>query len=482
MDNLSIALKHVTIFILWIILIGLLAILLPLIILVVFLKSAEAVVYYCKYGATPIRSVDMLWTFQTPQNRMNISGAMQLDGSVDLDIFRGIVKERLIEKKNEKSGKLVYPQATQYLMAGYINYYWASVERYDIKDHVYYLRKDPVQSEEELRETISKHVNQNLSGSETDKSPWDIVLIPYCTSNNGLEKTVAVFRLKHAIADGSALAYFLINQLADAGNQTGTMVKKFTQRQRMLLNLKAVWYLPLVYGRIMLHPVERNRLYTTDLSGTKKHAWSKAINLELVKKVKNQMGATVNDVLVGCLSKSIGDYLNQQQKQQKQQQFTAIFAVDTRSSVSEAQYFRNQVAGVVFRLPTNIPDVRGSIRQTKKQFDKVKDIGEPISTNLGWHFLSFLLPARISKFFVFDQVRKTTASVSNLMGPQYSVSINGHQIDFVTFWPPGTYTQTVSFSFCSYNEQIRLGVETDTACMENPLPLIQSFENVIDSL
>lgn len=431
---------------------------------------------------------------------------MQLDGSVDLNTFRSVVNERLIEKRDDRTGKLVYPQATQYLMPGYINYYWASVDEYNINDHVYYLQKEPVESEDELRETISKHVNQEFGGgvvvSENDRkfeksrqSPWEVILIPYKPPNGDSRKTVAVFRLKHAIADGSALAYFLINQLADAGNQTGTMVKKFTQRQRVLLNIKAVWYLPLVYAKIMLHPAEQNAMYTTDLSGTKKHAWSKPIDLELIKKVKNQMGATINDVLVGCLSRSMGDYLTSksdegnnifsktsEDKLNQQQHITAIFAVDTRSSISEAQYFRNQVAGIVFRLPINISEVRESIEQTKKQFDKVKDIGEPISTNLGWHFLSFLLPACVAKFFVFDQVRKTTVSVSNLMGPQYPVSINGHQLDFVTFWPPGTYTQTASFSFCSYNEQIRLGVEIDTSCMENPLPLIHSFENVIESL
>ena len=134
-------LKHFIIFILWIILLGLLVILLPFVLLVILLWSAEALVYYCRYGATPIRSVDVLWTFHTPQNRMNISGAMQLDGSVDLETFQRIVNERLIEKRDDCTGKLVYPQATQYLMSGYINYYWASVEEHDIKDHVYYLQK-----------------------------------------------------------------------------------------------------------------------------------------------------------------------------------------------------------------------------------------------------------------------------------------------------------------------------------------------------
>lgn len=505
MGMISSAFKHLTIFILWIILVGLLTILLPLVLFVILVRGAEALVYYCSYGATPIRSVDVLWTFQTPQNRMNISGAMQLDGSVDLETFRSIVNQRLIEKRDDNTGKLVYPQATQYLMPGYINYYWANVEKYDINDHVYYLQKEPIESEDKLMERISKHVNQDFGGygvkndksEKLGQSPWEIVLVPYKVPNNGREKTLAVFRLKHAIADGSALAYFLINQLADTSNQTGTMVKKFTQRQRVLLNLKAVWYLPMVYAKIMLHPAEQNVMYKTDLSGIKKHAWSKPIDLELVKKVKNQMGATVNDILVGCLSKSVGNYLSSKSadeedhtspeeinlnQQQRQQHITSIFAVDTRSSISEARYFRNQVAGIVFQLPTNMSEVNGSIQQTKKQFDKVKDIGEPISTNLGWHFLSFVLPARIAKFFVFDQIRKTTISISNLMGPQYPVYINGHQLDFVTFWPPGTYTQTASFSFCSYNEQIRLGVEIDTACMENPLPLIHAFEDIVDSL
>lgn len=352
---------------------------------------------------------------------------------------------------------------------------------FDISDHVYYIQEEPVKSESELQALISQHLYGQFPVNPT-RSPWEFALIPYiCPSL--IPKTMVVFRLKHAIADGSSLAYFLINQLADSSNQTGTMVKKFTQKERVWLNFKALWYLPWTYVKIMFQPEDNNMLHSRKLTGVKKYIWSQPIELDCVKRIKNKLNGTVNDVLMGCLSKSVRDYMittaPESNKPISKQSFTTIFAVDTRSSISEAQYFRNQVAGIVLQLPTGLENTTDIVTKTKSMFDQVKFSGEPISINVGWHFLSFLLPAAISKFFVFKQVSKTTASISNLMGPQFPVSIRGHCIDFLCFWPPGTYTQTMSFSFCSYNEQIRLGLEVDSGVMQDPTVLIRNFESTI---
>ncbi|XP_066918911.1 uncharacterized protein [Clytia hemisphaerica] len=473
-------LTHLLIFLLWCILLPLIVVLLPFVVLAIIIRGTEALVYYCKYKCTPIRSTDLLWTFETPGNRMIISGMLQLDGKVYLETFRTSIRERLIEKKNE-DGDLIYPQAQQYLEAGYVNYYWKNIGKININDHVYNLCQEPVKSETELQSLISEHSGKKFP-NDNQRSPWEMVLVPYLTENSQVEKTVVVFRLKHAIADGSALAYFLINQLADNGNQTGTMIKKFTQRQRILLNIKALWYLPLVYAKIMLHPKEKNVLYTKELTGIKKQAWSKPIDLETVKRAKNRMNGTVNDVLVGCLSKAMGSYFQDCRQLSTKQNLTTIFAVDTRSSISEAQYFRNYVAGIVVKLPMYTETVEQSIQLSKAIFDRVKEIGEPISTYMGWHFLSFLLPAAVSKFFVFDQVGKTTASISNLMGPQYKVTINGHDVEMFAFWPPGTYTQSLSVSFCSYNEQIRMGIEVDTSVLQDPAPILNLFEEAVKNI
>jgi len=474
--------KHLFLLVLWIFTLLLLVVLLPVVLLVFMLRSIEALIYHKKYGCQAIRNTDILWTFSTPENPMNISGVFQLDGQVELQAFKEILKARLIEKI-DSDGNLIYPQTKQHLEAGFINYYWMEDKDFNMSDHVYYIQQDPTKTESELQDLISQHLHSPFPVNPM-RSPWEFALVPHL-SPSLIPKTIVVFRLKHAIADGSSLAYFLINQLADSSNQTGTMVKKFTQNQRAWLNFKAVWYLPWTYVKIMFQPEDKNVLHSTKLSGIKKYVWSQPIDLDSVKRMKNKLDGTVNDVLIGCLSKSVCDYIMAKSpephnnKPLSKQNFTTVFAVDTRSSISEAQYFRNQVAGIVFQLPINLVKVTDIVTKTKSMFDQVKHTGEPISTNLGWHFLSFLLPATISKYFVFKQVSKTTACISNLMGPQYPVSIMGHHIDFLCFWPPGTYTQTMSFSFCSYNEQIRLGLEVDSEVMQDPTNLIRNFETTI---
>lgn len=484
--------KAFLLLLLWVILIFILIVTLPFLAVAFILRTTEATIYRFKYNVEKLPSQDVLYTMTKPENRMFIAGFLQVNGEMHINQLRMLIQQNLINRVDENQKKL-YPKATQHIHPGYINYYWKEDACFDIENHVYALTDSPIASEHELKTLIGDHCSKPLQ-DELQRSPWEFVLIPYINSN-GIHKSVVLFKLAHAIGDGSALAYFLLNFLADHNDNTasGSIVKKFSEIDRKLLTIKGLLQLPLAYLRLALMATDTNTLHSFQLTGNKHVTWSKPIDLKKIKNVKNNLHTTVNDVLVGNFAKTMHDYFEKHQfnkcttatakiNKKFRQTFSAVIPVDTRTSIAEAEHFENHVAGVVVPISTAPNDVLTSIKDTKKTLDDMKHLAVPLSMDLGWRYFSFLLPAFLARIFVYNMLDKTTAIISNIIGPQYEISIDGHTVDFLTFWPPQTNNETVGVSFCSYDGNVTVGLQVDSAVMLDPHEIVTMYEDNLHQL
>jgi len=464
----------------WAFILPLALLLLPVFIVLYIVRIIESHYLFWNSGCMPIRREDVLWLLSKPENQQIISGILQVDGYLDLCTFRNTIQQRVVCKANSKNHKM-YSQVTRYIHSSLFNFYWKPVSNFDIKDHIYQTSEHPITDKKLLEDLVGHHVSKPF---QAKKSPWEFLLIPYL-NENGQRKTTVLFRIGHAMSDGSSLAYFLVNILADECPNKGIMVKKFSQKQRTILNIKGLWYLPLVYLRILLQPGDRNHIHSRELTTKKKVTWSKPIPLDVVKHTKNRLNATVNDVIIGCFSKAVHDYLRTYHVEDAKREdaiFSGIFAVDTRSSFEQAKVFRNHVAGVVMQLPVAKGNVHDTIMASKYRFDQLKKIGAPISIYVGWCVMSYLFPVCILKRFAYKIVNKTTASISNIIGPTQPLYLNGLLIDCITFWPPPTGNEAMGVSFCSYDDCVRMGLLVDSNSLTHPGELVALFEQNVFAL
>ena len=225
--------------------------------------------------------------------------------------------------------------------------------------------------------------------------------------------------------------------------------------------------IPVVETGLLFSSKDSNILHTSEATGTKSVTWVTSIDLDLVKAIKNRLGCTVNDVLLGCLSKSLSDYFTELNADCPEN-VSLLFPLDIRSSPEEAKEFHNKLAAVILRLPTKQMDLISAIQETKSRMNYVKTSGEPISSALSWQFVSFLLPRFLSKVFVTLTVNKATGSVSNLIGPHRTIIIGKQRLESVVFWPPQSLHHCFGAAFCSYNGRIMVGVEGDHATLKDP--------------
>lgn len=477
-------------FILWPMFLLIFIVLIPLIIIIYVIRTTEYLIYRAFYGARLMQYADVVWTMSTPQNDLTINCCMVVDDDLSINTFRTLINETLINSKSER-GERLYWKTTKQIYPGYINYYWVEDEQFDIKNHVYELvsRKKAPTSKDELTKLISLH-RSSSSRVKDDLSPWEFVLIPYVQENK--QHTVILCRLSHAIADGSALAYFLINRLAQYQYPSKEeLMLKYSQTangmsrvDKFLLTLKGVWTLPVVQLDFLLSPIDDNMLHLkpgVNVSGQKKLTWTEPVDLALVKSIKDKLHTTVNDVLLGCLSKSLSDYFAEM-KVVPPSDVTVIFPFDVRSAPDEAKLFQNKVAIVMLRLPTSSNDLLTTIKVVKRRIDQLKRSAEPLGSYICWKLVSFLLPKFISKTFVFSTIDKSTGPLSNLAGPQKTMTIGGHKLELITFWPPLTNNQSFGTSFCSYDGFISMAVEMDHCLAKDPRRLCKIFEENIEKL
>ena len=479
---------------LWSLLLPIILAALPVALLLFLLRSLETGARFFASGAISLRREDLLWMMGNERNYQIISGFLELDGLLNSIDFENLLLQRLVNKRDEK-GDRIYPQVTMHLEPGYMDFFWYPDSGFNISDHV--IREKCVSDPEKLRIKIGEYVSRNFPDST--KSPWEFILIPFWDKDSGHKKTVVLFRLSHAISDGSSLAYFLIHVLSDNQPKSLVTIKKYTESQRLMFYAKAIFWIPLVYLRLLLHQEERNAIRHSHGSGhrsKKTVSWSKALPLVLLKKKKNELASTVNDVAVGCLAKAVRDHFQKSKRDcnsddlSTEDTFSAVFAVDTRSNIQQAQIFQNHVAGVVESLPVENSLSVGEhdnsidefITKTKHKFDRIKRIGAPIGIYLGWRAMAYLLPLCVLRPFVCKMVGKTTASISNLIGPQSEISICGFRVRSLTFWPPPSGDQSMGISFCSYDNHIRIGVVCDSEALNDLGDLVSLFEENVLAL
>lgn len=477
---------YVAPFLLWPFFIVTFIALLPVCLIVFIARTSEYLIYHSLYDAEIFAHDDIVWTLGNDENQLLINCCLILDGVLPINEFRKLMDESLIKYQNE-NGKLLYWKITKRILPGFINYYWVDDDTFDIDEHVYELNIGRVTTKNELHRVISERRTKKLV-FKNHTSPWEFILIPYQEGER--LKTVIFARLSHAIADGSALAYFLVNRLGKYKDPTENeqMVLKFSQIQkgftkfdRVLINLRGLWVLPIVQTDLLLSFKDSNPLHVSKATGKKNVVWTDPIDLKVVKSIKNRLKTTVNDVILGCLGKSISDYFVEIDSTCPAD-ISVIFPFDVRSSPDEAKEFNNKFGAMVIRIPTNKTDLISAIQEIKFRMNYVKYSGEPIGSFIGWKFLSYLLPKFIAKFFIFNVANKTTGSVSNLIGPQKTIVIGEHQLDNVIFWSPQTNHHSFGAAFCSYDGQIIMGIESDDAALKDPMRIVKIFEQNINKL
>ena len=415
----------------------------------------------------PFREDDAVWQQDRATNRHVIHALMIVDGLPDINKLRKIICERLVYGKDDK-GERICPRLTQVIQRHLGYYVWKEDDDFSIEKQVLNWTGDHPKRLEDLEAVISEICSTPLPEA---LSPWQFLVVPILQENCfGL-----LLRVHHSVADGVALTRVFVKNLYDVPPQ-GAEPKKFSSKQRVYMWCKAILVGPLMILTKLFSKSDRSSIHGPELCGKKVVAWSKNVDLSLVKQVKNVAGTTVNDVMVSCLAGALHDYLKGRENcdAAKLDDMWASVPVDIRASTNSVK-LKNKFALVFLRLPIVAKNAVDRLLATKQRMDIIKTSAEPLVTATTVQIL-MMLPEFISRTLIDFFSRKMSCVLSNVPGPQQTLYLGGQKIAQGIFWVPQRANIGLGLSIFSYGGGIRVGVYSDESVIPKPKEVVEEFE------
>ncbi|CAM9440879.1 unnamed protein product [Phaeothamnion confervicola] len=311
------------------------------------------------------------------------------------------------------------------------------------------------------------------------------------SGGRGDSGSLLVVRVHHSMADGLALGS-LLRHLVDPDCREAALPAAFHRvgvkrrpglAQRALLLARLIVF-PLVLLVRLLLPADRNRLKAAP-SGVKAAAVNRSIPLADLKRVKNGLGVTVNDILMACASAALRAWLVDLAGVEggAPPRIKAAVPISVRTSIGETT-LNNAVGVAHVPLHTDVGGGGGGgsadggaaarLAATVKTFKWLKT--SPEGLGIYWsEILVGMLGRTLYKATASIFACKSTILVSNLPGPDTSVRIAGKRMTSIVFWGCAPGDVCVYLTFMTYDRKVNIGALVDTSVADSAQPLVDGI-------
>jgi diacylglycerol O-acyltransferase len=206
-----------------------------------------------------------------------------------------------------------------------------------------------------------------------------------------------------------------------------------------------------------------------------------SLPLQTIKAVKNELGVTVNDVIVALCASMLRAWL-QERDELPEEPLAAMVPVSVRTE-EEAGTFGNRVSAMFVPIPTNEPDPRRRIERTHEVLAVAKERNNATPAELMQDATRFVPPALMgaaSRVTMGLLARAPVAPVANLVisnvpGPREPLYLGGARM--LAYYPVSTITDGVGLNITviSYLDHIDVGIIADREQLEDPWPMLEGM-------
>ncbi|CAH1426572.1 unnamed protein product [Lactuca virosa] len=353
----------------------------------------------------------------------------------------------------------------------------------------------------------------NLSKSpiEDSKPLWDLHILDIKTTNN---EGTGVFRFHHSLGDGISLMTLLLacTRKSSDPNALPTLpfnkdysyikFKGFCSVLEMLWN-SCVALVMFVFTVLFLKDTETPLKGNLGVENRPRRFVHRSVNLVDIKAVKNVMGVTVNDVVLGVTQAGLSRYLNRRYSEisnakgtyhcnknnfiPKNIRLRATFFFNLRATTrvdtlvetmktGKLGRWGNQIGYVLLPfkigLKTNPLDY---VKEAKAVIDRKKASFEPLYTYFIVYFVLKLFGIKAVGKLNHKVFSNTTLWFSNVPGPEQEVTFYGHDL---TYLAPSCYGQpnALMIHIVSYVDKLTFVISADEETIPDPQRLCDDLE------
>lgn len=447
--------------------------------------------------------VDTAWLrMDNDVNLMMIVGVWLLTPAITLEALRERIADKLLH----------YDRFRQRAEMDALGALWVHDEAFDIAQHVVLEPLDSTHHGSE-RAALQARVGE-LAGTplEPSRPLWQFHLVPEYEGGSAL-----IARVHHCIGDGIALISVMM-AITDGGAKPPVRTPRETEpdaqdvdwltdavlKPLTDITVKAIG----MYGGGVAKSVEmlanpqQPLLGSVDMArtgvqvlgdvaalalladdsptalkgkpeGAKVVAWGEPIPLERVKLIGRALGASINDVLLACVSGAIGAYLRELGEEPSGKEIRAMVPVNLRP-LDKAWQLGNRFGLAPLSLPIGIANPVARVAAVRARMGELKNSYQPL---LAFAVLSvaglMIKPVQDAILGMF--AKKTTAVMTNVPGPAEPLQFCGSTLRQTMFWVPASGDVGVGVSILSYGGGVQFGLITDRRLCPEPQRIIARF-------
>jgi WS/DGAT/MGAT family acyltransferase len=211
-----------------------------------------------------------------------------------------------------------------------------------------------------------------------------------------------------------------------------------------------------------------------------------SLSLDSVKALKNELGITVNDVVVALCATAVRDWLIERDAL-PEEPLVAMVPMSVRTEEEKSSY-GNRVSMMIVPIPTNVEDPRERLMTAHETLKGAKQRHRALPANLLTDATSFIPPAvharasRLTMELGGRLAPPLNLVISNVPGPREPLYMAGAQLQ--ANFPVSVITDGVGLNMTvmSYRDHVDFGLVGDRELMGDTWPLMDGLERSLDEL
>jgi WS/DGAT/MGAT family acyltransferase len=213
----------------------------------------------------------------------------------------------------------------------------------------------------------------------------------------------------------------------------------------------------------------------------RRYTWVDA-RLDEFKAIKDELGGTVNDVVLTAVTLALGRWLRRHAFPTENLELRALVPVSVRADVQRGA-LGNRVSAMYAPLPVGVEDPELAYRRVHEAMAGLKESGQAVGAQVITQLSDFAPPTILSQAArIQTRQRWFNVVVTNVPGPQMPLYVQGRRM--LRLYPvvPLALNQALGIAIMSYDGNLGFGLLSDYDALADLDDLAEDLESAIADL
>ena len=200
--------------------------------------------------------------------------------------------------------------------------------------------------------------------------------------------------------------------------------------------------------------------YNQQIGSHRRFTWVRT-ELEDIKRTKNELGGTVNDVVLASVAGGLGHHLRRRGENTNGLELRAMVPVSVRTDLEHGA-LGNRVAAMMVQLPVWCQEPVGRLELIKERMGTLKAGGQAVGAEVLTKIGGFAPPTIMGQAArLMARQRVFNVVVTNVPGPQFPLYLAGREMIDPIPMVPLARNQGLGIALMSYNGRVNFGLVGD---------------------